>query len=122
MKVYSFERLDVWIRAKDFVIKIYNISKEFPSEEKYGITSQLRRAAISVPTNLAEGSGRRTNKDKAHFTQLAYSSLMEVLNLLIIAKELGYINNSDIQDLRTDLEEISKMLSGLRNSQLNNQP
>jgi four helix bundle protein len=119
MKEYSFERLDVWKQSKNFVVKIYHLTDNFPSEEKFGITSQLRRAAISVPTNLAEGSGRKTNKDKAHFTQIAFGSLMEVLNLLIIATELGFINNVNFKTLREDLEEISKMLSGLRNSQLN---
>lgn len=85
MKQYSFDKLEVWSLAKDFSRLVYKITQSFPYDEKYGIISQLRRASISVCTNLAEGSGRINNKDKAHFTQIAYGSLMEVLNLLIIS-------------------------------------
>jgi four helix bundle protein len=117
MHKYSFENLEVWKLSRHLVKKIYTISREFPIEEKYGLTSQLRRAAVSVPTNLAEGSARRTNKDKANFTTNAYSSLMEVLSLLITAIDLGYLEEVVVDSLRPQIEEISNKLNALRKSQ-----
>jgi len=84
---YSFEKLNVWVDSKELIKIIYNIIKSFPDEEKFGLTNQLRRASISVASNLAEGTSRNTNKDMAHFTMLSFSSLMEVLNQIIIAHE-----------------------------------
>ncbi|WGK63984.1 four helix bundle protein [Croceiramulus getboli] len=77
---FSFEKLEVWSDAKDLVKQIYTQTKKFPDDEKFSLTSQLRRAAVSVGSNLAEGTSRRSKKDQAHFSNLAYSSLMEVLN------------------------------------------
>ena len=114
MHTYSFEKLEVWKLAKDFVIKIYKIT------EKYGIVDQIRRSSVSVPTNLSEGSGRQTGKDKAHFTQIAYGSIMECLNLLIISRDLDYISQDELDDLRSEIEIITIKLSNLRTSQLNN--
>ncbi len=116
---FSFEKLNVWIDSKELVKQIYLITKEFPSEEKFGLTNQLRRASISVASNLAEGTSRITNKDKAHFSTMAFSSLMEVLNQIIIAKELNFIEEKDYQTLRIEIEKISNKLNGLRKSQLN---
>ncbi|WP_147676792.1 four helix bundle protein [Algibacter pacificus] len=116
---FSFEKLNVWIDSKELVKLIYILTKEFPSEERFGLTSQLRRAAVSVSSNLAEGTSRQTNKDKAHFSTIAYSSLMEVLNQIIISKELGFIKVSDYQVLRTEIEKIANKLNALRKSQLN---
>ena len=120
MHTYSFEKLEVWKLAKDFVIKIYRITEKFPKSEKFGIVDQIRRSSVSVPTNLSEGSGRKTGKDKAHFTQIAYGSIMECLNLLIISRDLMYISQDELDDLRSDIEKITKKLSNLRLSQLNN--
>ena len=120
MKEYSFEKLDVWKIAKEFVKHIYNLTQDFPSREKYGIVDQLRRAAISIPNNLAEGSGRISGKDKARFTQISYGSLMECLNLIIISSELNFIEQSDCKSLRDEVEAISRKLSNLRRSQLLN--
>jgi len=119
MKHYSFEKLEVWKLSKDFSVFIYKITEKFPSEERFGLMSQLRRAAVSIPTNISEGSGRTNKKDKAHLTQLSYSSLMEVLNLLIISNELRFINDEELTNLREKVEQISKKLSNLRRSQLN---
>lgn len=116
---FSFEKLNVWVDSKELVKQIYLITKEFPSEEKFGLTNQLRRASISVASNLAEGTSRNTNKDKVHFSTMAFSSLMEVLNQIIIAKELNFIKESDYQTLRSDIEKISNKLNALRKSQLN---
>ena len=119
MKEYSFEKLDVWKLSKELSLKIYKITEKFPESEKFGLTSQLRRAAVSIPTNLSEGSGRSTGKDKAYFTQLAFSSLMECLNLLIIANELKFITENDLKNLRELIEVLSQKLSNYRRSQLN---
>jgi len=119
MKTYSFEKLEVWKLSKELVIKIYNAVSKFPHSERYGIIDQLKRAVVSIPTNISEGSGRNTGKDKAHFTQMAFGSLMECLNLLIISLELGFISEKELGSFRADIEIISKKLSNLRRSQLN---
>jgi four helix bundle protein len=116
---FSFEKLNVWIDSKEFVKLIYLVTKDFPNEEKFGLTNQLRRASISVASNLAEGTSRSTNKDKAHFTTLSFSSLMEVLNQIIIAKELNFVNEDYYQIIRAEIEKISNKLNALRKSQLN---
>ena len=120
MKKYSFEKLDVWERSSDFVDKIYNITAEFPRDEKFCLTGQLKRAALSVTNNLAEGSGRITPKDKANFTQISFGSLMECLNLIITAKRRKLITSDRLIDLRNDIDNIAQMLSKLRRSQLSN--
>ncbi len=118
MHKYSFEKLEVWRLSIEFVKKIYKLVENFPNSEKYGITDQIKRAVVSVPTNLSEGSGRNTGKDKAHYTQMAYGSMMESLNLLIIAKELCFIDEDTLDNLRLDIEVITTKLSNLRRSQL----
>jgi four helix bundle protein len=121
MKEFSFEKLNVWKDSTTFIKSIYKITQSFPSEEKFGLISQIRRASISISisSNLAEGSSGNTNKDKAHFTTIAFSSAMEVLNQLIIAKELNYISNKDYLQLRRQLEKITNMLNALKKAQLN---
>jgi len=104
---FSFEKLNVWIDSKELVKFIYKVTNHFPGEEKFGLTSQLRRASISVSSNLAEGGSRTANKDKAHFTTMSYSSLMEVLNQIIIAKELSFVNEEDYLIVRKHVEKIT---------------
>jgi len=116
---FSFEKLNVWIDSKELVKEIYLITQKFPNDEKFGLTNQLRRASISVASNLAEGTLRNTNKDKAHFSTMAFSSLMETLNQIIIAKELNFINENEYLSIRTEIEKISNKLNALRKSQLN---
>lgn len=119
MKIYSFEKLNVWKDSLNLVTSIDNITQNFPSEEKFGLISQIRRASVSISSNLAEGTSRKTNKDKVHFTTISYSSTMEVLNQLIISKELNYISENDYILVRKKIEKITNMLNSLRNSQLN---
>lgn len=119
MKIYSFEKLEVWKESLALVKQVYSITESFPSEEKFGLTSQLRRASISISSNLAEGTSRKTQKDKAHFTTISFSSAMEVLNQLIISKDLGFISENDYILARTKIEKITNMLNALRNYQLN---
>ncbi len=90
MFTYSFEKLEVWKLSRSLVRQIYTITHTFPDKEKYGLTQQIRRAAISIASNLAEGTSRQTPKENANFTQIAFSSLMELLNQLIIANDLEY--------------------------------
>jgi len=120
MYIYSFEKLDVWQRARKLNSKIYTITKKFPKAETYGLVQQLRRASISISSNLAEGSSRNTYRDKARFTNIAYSSLMEVLNQLILSKDLDYINENEYLELRPLVEEIGNKLNSLLNYQLKN--
>ena len=115
---YSFEKLEVWKESIELVKLIYKVTNQFPSEEKFGLVSQLRRATVSISSNLAEGTSRITNKDKAHFTTMSFSSAMEVLNQLIIAKELEFINNEDYNNLREKISKITNMLNSLRKAQL----
>ncbi|WP_026713418.1 four helix bundle protein [Flavobacterium daejeonense] len=118
MYIYSFEKLEVWIEAKDFSKMIYQITSKFPETEKYNLISQLRRASVSIASNIAEGSARKTFKDKAHFTTIAFGSSVEVLNQLIISYELNFISEVDYLDLRKNLESITNKLNSLRNYQL----
>ena len=120
MKIYSFEKLQVWQQSRILTKEIYLITKSFPDEEKFGLTSQLRRASVSVCSNLAEGSSRNSFKDKARFTEIAYGSLMEILNQLILSLDLDFLSQKEYELIRTKIEEIGNMLNGLRNSQLNN--
>ena len=89
---FAFEKLEVWQLAKSLAVKIYTITNSFPATERYGIVSQINRAAFFVPANIAEGSSRISSKDKSRFYSIAYSSLMELISHLIIAKELGFLS------------------------------
>ncbi|WP_353778403.1 four helix bundle protein [Winogradskyella sp. 3972H.M.0a.05] len=118
MKVFSFEKLEVWQESTKLVKQIYNITNSFPQEEKFGLTSQMRRSSISIASNLAEGTSRKTARDKAHFSTIAFSSAMELLNQLIISKELNFVTEESYILLRKKLEKITNMLNALRNYQL----
>jgi four helix bundle protein len=117
-KEFSFEKLVVWQEAKKLTIDIYTTIKKFPKEELYGLSSQLKRAANSVNSNIAEGSARHTNKDQAKFYTIAFSSLIETLNHIIIAFELKYISADIYGSLRQQILHISYKLSALRKSTL----
>lgn len=111
MYIYSFEKLEVWKEVKEFTKKIYELTATFPDTEKFGLTSQLRRASISICSNIAEGSARKTNKDKAHYTTMSFSSAVEALNQVIISKELGFLTNEQYQNCRSQLESITNKLN-----------
>ncbi len=114
MYIFSFEKLDVWKESKDLSKLIYLLTSKFPETEKYGLTSQLRRASVSICSNIAEGTSRITNKDKAHFISISFSSTMEVLNQLILAFELDFISEEDYHKSRNQIESISNKLNSLR--------
>ena len=120
MKEYQFpyEKLDVWQDARTLVKNIYAITKGFPREEKFGIVNQVNRSAVSVASNLAEGSGRTSLKDQAHFSQMAYGSLMELSCQLTLAADLGMLSKDDFIKRKPELLGLANKLNALRKSQL----
>ncbi len=112
----SFRKLAVWQKAVDFVVDCYQITKTFPKEECYGLSSQLQRASVSVPANIAEGQAREHRKEYLHHLSIAHGSLAESETHLIIANRLEYINSEETNKLLEKAEEIGKMINGLRNS------
>lgn len=113
MDLFNFEDLVAYQRAMDLVEKVYEIMKKFPKEEQYALCDQLRRAVVSVPSNIAEGKSRLSHKDQAHFLEFSYASLMETYCQLNIAKRLRYISDEEFLDLRKDIENVARPLSGL---------
>ena len=105
--------LIIYQKAKELVIQVYKLLEQFPDAERFALCNQLRRAVVSIPSNIAEGMGRVSNKDQAHFLNIAYGSLMEVYAQLDIAHDLGYLNNEMFNQVESDIEEISKMLSAM---------
>jgi four helix bundle protein len=118
MYIFSFEKLEVWIETKEFTKSIYRVTSTFPETEKFGLISQLRRATISISSNIAEGSARKSFIDKAHFSTIAFGSAVEVLNQLIISFELNFISENDYLELRKMLESITNKINALRNYQI----
>lgn len=100
MKIFSFEKLIAWQKARELALEIYKITKLFPKDELFGITSQMRRCSVSVASNLAEGSGRNSMKDKARFTEIAYGSALELLNQLILSFDFEYIEEQKYIEIR----------------------
>ncbi len=118
MKVFSFESLEVWKEVKLLTKEIYILTKKFPDSEKFGLVSQIRRATVSVSSNIAEGSARNSAKDQAHFYQIAFSSLMEVLSQLLISVELNFIQENELQLQRESISNIAFKLNALRAASL----
>jgi four helix bundle protein len=115
---FPFEKLEVWQCARKLVKTSYELTRSFPSEEKYGLSSQLNRAAVSVASNLAEGSSRMSFKDQGHFSQMAYSSLMEFACQITLAVDLGYTAPDKEHKLRQDINMLANKINALRTSQL----
>lgn len=111
MREFYFEKLEVWKEARIFTREIYTVSKNFPDEEKFGLTSQIRRSAMSIAANIAEGSSRKTDKDKARFINVAYSSAIEVLNYLILSNDLEWLKEEEYIALREKIEKITNQLN-----------
>ena len=110
----NFKELLVWQKSTELVARVYQITGSFPAEEKYGLASQMRRAAVSIPSNIAEGHMRATNKDFGQFLSIARGSCAELETQNVISKKLGYAREGDYVELDSKIEEISKMLSSLR--------
>ena len=107
------EKLEVWETAVDFVIAVYKQTGSFPKEEKFGLTSQIRRAAVSVPANIAEGAGRHSGREFAHFLSTAQGSASELATELLIAHRLGYLNQEIYSGMSAKLDSIGRMIGGL---------
>ena len=116
MDVPSIQKLDVYCLSKELVKDVYRLLKQFPEDERYALSAQLRRAAISVPSNIAEGMGRWSPKEQMHFVEIAFGSLTEVLSQMDIAKDLGYISYDVFRLILDHYSKLSRMLSGLRKS------
>lgn len=112
--MHNFKNLNVWQKAIDYTVEIYKLSKQFPDEEKYGITSQIRRAAVSISCNISEGAGKSSNKDFNRFLDMALGSANEVENLLIICLKLKYINEEELKLNFKLIREIRKMIVGFQ--------
>ena len=113
---FSYRKLRVYQQAKDLVIYVYRLMSLFPKEEQYALCDQLRRAVISIPSNIAEGMGRVSVKEQVHFIEIAFGSLNEVMCQLELARELNYISENQLKESETQVKSIAQMLSGLRNS------
>ncbi len=116
MEVFGYRKLIAYQKAKEVVKRTYKLLKKFPQEERYAMCDQLRRASISITSNIAEGVNRYSVKDKSHFIEMAYGSLMEVSSQFEIAEELDYITNDDRVNMDKLIEEVARLLSGLQNS------
>lgn len=115
---YSFEKLEVWQAARVLKKSIYQITQKFPREELFGLTSQIRKSTGSITANLAEGSGRASDKDRAHFTNIAYSSALETIDHFITAFDLEYLSEEMYVDHRLKLDEIINKLNSLYKYQI----
>jgi four helix bundle protein len=112
---YSYKNLEAYKESKTLVRQVYALLKKFPKEETYALCDQLRRAVISVPSNIAEGSGRTSAKDQAHFFEMAFGSLMEVDCQIDIAHELGYVSSDEHEEVAKQISQVAALLSGMRN-------
>jgi len=113
MKIHKFTDLIAWQKAHSAVLIIYKRTLQFPKEELYCLTSQLRRAALSITSNIAEGFSRHSKKEKNQFNYISLGSLSEVQNQLLLAKDLGYISISSYDEMYDNLEEVSKLINSL---------
>lgn len=115
---YAFEKLNAWKESRILVKNVYQLLDNFPKFENYALCDQIRRSIVSVPSNLAEGSGRISIKEQLHFYEISYGSLMESYCQLILASELKYIGTTDLDQLRPQIDTVARMLNGLRSSLL----
>ncbi|WP_299122565.1 four helix bundle protein [uncultured Winogradskyella sp.] len=113
---HKFKELQIWKRSRLFCSQIYDITSKFPESEKFGLTNQLRRASVSIPSNIAEGSSRNSNKDFARFLQIAIGSAYEIETQLIISTDLKFIMDEELKSSLSELEEIIKMISKFKST------
>ncbi len=118
LNAFRFQKLAVWQKAIDFADQIYKLPAQFPSDERFGLTSQMRRAAVSISSNIAEGSGRSSDIEFNRFVEIAYGSLMEVVSQAVLANRRKMLIDEDLSKILTDGEELARMMSGLKASLL----
>ena len=114
--MFNFEKLDVWQKAVDFADLVYNHTRYFPSDERFGLTNQMRRAGASISSNIAEGTSRLSQSDYARFIEIATGSVFEVVSQAFIGRRQGFLNEEGFRALYAAADEIGRMLSGLRKS------
>lgn len=114
----NFKKLNVWIKSKELCLFVYKITKQFPKEELYGITSQIRRAVISIPSNIAEGYAKTSVKENLRFVEIAYGSYYELITQIEISKDIKFISDNDYNCLINLLNEVGKLLYGYKKSLL----
>lgn len=114
--MHQFKELLIWKKSRIFCAEIYSIAATFPSDEKFGLTNQLRRAAVTIPSNIVEGTSRNSNKDFSRFLEIAIGSAYEIETQLLIASDLGFIKLATLETLIDQLEEIIKMTSKFRST------
>ncbi len=113
--MHNYKEMKIWQKARKLVKVVYQISKKLPKEELYGLTSQIRRAVISVPANIAEGAGRGTDRDFCHFLDIARGSLFELDTLLILSSDLEYVSEEELSPAFENINEIIKMMVSFQN-------
>jgi four helix bundle protein len=118
--MFNFEKLETWQKAIAFADLVYEVTRNFPNDERFGLTNQMRRAAVSVSSNIAEGAARNSKNDYARFLEIAAGSLFEVVSQSFVGRRQGFLSPVDFQKLYIAAEEQGKMLSGLRRSILEN--
>ena len=106
--MHNYNNLQIWQQAMDLVEDMYKLTASFPTEEKFGIVSQMTRAAVSIPSNIAEGAGRNSDKDFAHFISIAIGSLYELNTQIVLSERLGYINQIQSQELQKKLDNLQR--------------
>lgn len=114
MAIHNYRELKIWQKSRMLVKEVYQLTSKFPKEEIYGITSQARRSAVSIPSNIAEGAGRGTDKDFSHFLDIARGSVFELETLLILSCDLNFLNEADILNILYITTEIIKMLNSFQ--------
>jgi len=109
----NYKELKVWQRSYQLCLKIYKVTTIFPKEERYGLTSQIRRSAVSIPSNIAEGYGRKTTADYIRYLYIAYGSVCELETQILLSMDLGYIDSAVIEKIKDEIQQIERMLKGL---------
>lgn len=115
---FQLNKLDCWNESRKLAVNVYQLLKKFPIEERYALCDQLRRAVISISSNIAEGNGRISTKEQIHFLEIAFGSIMEVYSQLQLAVDLGYITDDDFNIVKPNISNTSRLVSGLRISKI----
>jgi four helix bundle protein len=114
--MHRFKELKVWKQSVDLAVDVYQMTKNFPNEERYGITSQVQRSAVSIPSNIAEGAGRNSSNEFNHFLGISSESSNELETQLIIANRLNYLSSENLEKISKQIFDIQNMISGLKTS------
>ena len=118
VEFFSYRNLIAYKTARSLVVDVYGLLKNFPNEERYALCEQLRRAVVSIPSNIAEGMGRSSVKEQVHFIEIAFASLNETMCQIEIAKDLGYIKEDELIEIENKVVNVAQLLSGLRRKRL----